>query len=383
MRYLIILFILIHSIFADEVNLLSNTKQEIIQLKQQKIKEKETSNKYDWLNDITIKGIIAKDNENIQSEDYSISLSQKIFNFGGINSQIDYAKELQKLETIDLQISTNEDLYTLFSLVLDIQLNEIALDQNQLNISNSIIDIKHKKSEYKAGELGITDLNEAMMTRNELQDNQKTLQLSKLLNMNELQQYTTKEYNLIQIPKLELMDKNTFLEHSNSIKYTKHTADVNNLLYKIEKSNYLPSLNLNSNYGYSKTDITTPDDYYSYGVSLSLPLSYTASSNIEQKKIDYLISKQELQKEISDTTLIYDKAILNISNYKERIQLATEDIILYEELILSNNEEYEAGYKTIDDVQTIQNSKRIRELDIKNYQLNIQKIILELYFKTI
>lgn len=368
-------------LFANDTEILSSTKQEIIDLKKKQIEQKENSNKYDWLSDVTVSGSVYKDEDDTKTEDYSLSISQDLFNFGGIISQIDYAKELKKMESIDLDISTKEDLSTLFGLLIDIKLNDISLEQNRLNIANSEITVSQKKSEYQAGESGISDLNEAIMDKNEYQDTQKELQLAKLVNINSVKKYTTKNYKNISIPNPKLLSKELFLQQSNSIKYAKSEINVNDKLYKIQRSDYLPSLSFDADYGYYESDSSDGDDYYNYGLSVSVPLSLTSSSTIEQTKIDYLISKQELNDEINESSLTYDEAILNIQNYKDRIKLALEDIKLYDELLATNEEEYKAGYKTIDDVDTLKNSKKIRELDIKSYQLNIQKEIITLYYQ--
>ena len=159
--------------------------------------------------------------------------------------------------------------------------------------------------------------------------------------------------------------------------------DVNNSLYKIKKSDYLPSLALTGQYGYQDNSTINGDNYYNYGLKISMPLSYTASNEIEQTKLDYLISKKELNDELVNAKSTYEEAILTIKNYKDRIKLAFEDIKLYDELLLVNEEEFKAGYKTIDDVETLKNSKQKRALDIKLYKLNIQKEILALYYLNI
>jgi outer membrane protein TolC len=112
-----------------------------------------------------------------------------------------------------------------------------------------------------------------------------------------------------------------------------------------------------------------------------MPLNFTASSDIEQTRLNHLISKKELEDELISSKSEYEEALLTIKSYEDRIKLALEDIKLYDELLSVNEEEYKAGYKTIDDVETIRNSKLVRELDIKLYKLNIQKEILNLYFK--
>jgi len=377
---LLILLPLLACANENDKEILSNTKQEIIELKQKQIKEKEQSNKYDWVSDINANASITKDQDDTRTNDYNLSISQEIFNFGGISSQMDYATQLKKMESLDLDISTKEDLNTLFALLLDTKINDIDLQQNILNLKNSQIDIRSKKSEYKAGELGISDLNDAIMTKNELSDAQKELKLSKQVNITSIQKYTNRDYRTIEIPNIKLMSKDVYLEKATALIYAKLDIDVNNSLYKIKKSNYLPSLALTGQYGYQDSNDIQGDDYYNYGVQISMPISYTASSDIEQSKLDYLISKKDLEDKLVSSKSTYDEAILTIENYKDRIKLAKEDIKLYEELLEVNEEEYKAGYKTIDDVDTLKNSKMIRQLDIKEYQLYIQKKILELYF---
>ena len=375
----LILFPLIS--FANESQILSDTKQEIIKLKEKQIKEKQKDNKYDWISDANINASIEKDEDDSTSKDYNISISQDIFKFGGITSQIDYANQLKKMESLDLDISTKEDLSTLFSYLVDVKINDISLEQNKLYLLNSQIDIRSKQSEYKAGELGISDLNEAIMTKNELSDTQKELNLTKLVNINSIKEYTNKSYKEIEIPDVKLMSKDIYLENASSVNYVKLDIDVNNSLYKIKKSDYLPTLALTGQYGYQDSSSIEGDDYYNYGLNISMPLSYTASNDIEQTKLDYLISQKELSQELTSSKATYDEVVLSIKSYEDRINLALNDIKLYSQLLEVNEEEYKAGYKTLDDVETIKNSKMIRELDIKSYKLNIQKQILKLYFK--
>lgn len=371
--------------FSNESEVLSDTKQKIIELKQKQIEQKEQSNKYDWVSDVNLNASVYKDEDDTKTNDYYLSISQKIFDFGGISSQIDYSSQLKRMESLDLDISTKNDLYTLFSLLIDVKINDISLEQNLLYLKNSEIDIRNKQSEYKAGQLDISDLNDAIMTRNELSETQKEIDLSKLVNINSVKKYTSKNYKEINIPEVQLMDKDLYMQSATSINYAKLDIEVNGSLYKIKKSDYLPSLSLTGKYGYENSSSSTSSintgDYYNYGLELSMPLGFTASNDIEQTKLDHLISKQNLTDEIISSESIYDEAVLSIKSYEDRINLALKDIKLYDELLVENEQEYKAGYKTIDDVETLKNSKLIRALDIKTYKLDIQKQILNLYFK--
>jgi len=370
-------------LYANEIEILTPEKQEISNLKQKQIEQKEKVNKYNWLSNITLNGSQSKDNNDVKSEDYSISISQDIFRFGGIYSQIEYSKTLKTYEELALEISNKEDISTTYSLLINIKLNELALKKNILNLKNKLIDINHKKSEYKAGQLGISDLNEAIMEKNALKETQKTLELTKQKNLNTLKQYTNKTFNTIKIPTLKLIDKKLFLEKANRIKVASLNTKINELTYKIKRSDYLPKLSITGKYGHKNSDLIEGNNYHNYGLNISMPLSFTSANNIAQSKIEYLISKQELAKQKNDVELFYNEILLSLNNYQEKIDLALEDIKLYNELLLINKEEYDAGYKTIDDVESLQNSKIIRELDISDYRLNIKNLLIKLYEKVL
>lgn len=235
MKSLIFISILALSLSASDVEVLSDLKQNIIELQKKQSSEKEQVNKYDWLSDITAKASVSKDQDDKTNDDYSLSISQDIYKFGGISSQMQYAKELKKMEILDINVDTKSDLSTLFSTLIDIKLNEISLKQNLLNTQNSVIEVEHKVSAYKQGQLDISDLNDAIMTKNGYKDSAKEIELSKLTNINTIKKYTTKSIDDINIPDIQLMSKELYLKQALSIQYSQATATVNNTLYKIKK----------------------------------------------------------------------------------------------------------------------------------------------------
>lgn len=365
--------------FSNELEILTPIKQEISKLKKEQTKQKEQVNKYNWLSDISINASSSKDNENKRSDDYSLSFSQDIFRFGAIPSQMTYAKLFKQYEDLNIDIANRQDIIKVYTSLINIKLNEIALKQNILNLKNAQIDLEHKKSEYKEGQIGISDLNEVIISKNSLMQTQQDLKLEKQKNKNSLKQYTNKNILDINLPSFNLLSKKEFLQKANAIKKEDLNTKVNKLALKIKKSDYLPKLSANGKFGYKDANTIEGDDYYSYGLSFIIPLSYTSKNDIEQNKLEYLISKQNLQKQKNDLEVTYDEVLLILKNYEEKIKLALEDIKLYEELIFTNKQEYEAGYKTVDDVLSLENSKKIKLLDIESYKLNMQNQMAILY----
>lgn len=361
---------------GEELDILNETKKDILKLKEKQIKEESSSNRLDIYDKLNLQGSINKNQDGITSEDYSISLSQEIFNFGGIKQQLKYAEILEKHDLLSLQIDNGNDLKELFELVIDTKINSLNIKQNLLELENSKIEVRNKRSAYEQGEVDISDLNNAIISKNRLNDNIKQLELNHLANLNGIKKFTSKDYSKIDIPDLDPVPKKVFLERSSDINLEQLNINLNKSLYEMKKRDYLPSLKLNGSYGISDGSDKVNEDYYNYGISVSMPLSLKSTSDIQSLKIKYLSSKKQLSDKLNELSLEYDTMMLKIKNFKERIDLASEDIELYSELLQLNKQEFEAGYKTADDVVTIENSKKIRELDLKIYYLNIKKIIL-------
>ena len=384
MKRFFLLSLLTISVFAKEEpnSVLSPLKNEIKELKIKSSEEKQKVNQYDWLSDIDLSLSQSKDNENEKSKDYSLSLSQEVYNFGGISAKIDYANYLFKQESLKIQMDNQDDLYLLYSNIINLLVNNLTIKQNILNTKNKEIEVNIKKSQYKNGESDISELNDAIMTKNLLEDTKMELMLEKVKYQNEIKKLTQYDISNIDFPKVSLLNKDEFLANSSKKRYTQIESKISQTQYQKTKSSYLPSLKINGSAGYNNSDTTNNlDDYYKYGASISIPLSYTSSNDIQQSKLIFLKNKKEEDLTYIELENTYETSYETIKQYEKRINLALNDIKLYEELLRLNQEEYNAGFKAMEDVDTLKNSKEIRQLDIEKYKLYIKKEILFLYFQ--
>lgn len=384
MKRFFLLSLLTISVFAKEEpnSVLSPLKNEIKELKIKSTEEKQKVNQYDWLSDIDLSLSQNKNNENEKSKDYSLSLSQEVYNFGGISAKIDYANYLFKQESLKIQMDNQDDLYLLYSNIVNLLINNLTIKQNILNSKNKEIEVNIKKSQYKNGESDISELNDAIMSKNLLEDTKMELMLEKVKYQNEIKKLTQYDVSDIDFPKVSLLNKEEFLANSSQKRYTQIESKISQTQYQKTKSSYLPSLKINGSAGYNNSDTTNNlDDYYKYGASISIPLSYTSSNDIQQSKLIFLKNKKEEDLTYIELENTYETSYETIKQYEKRINLALNDIKLYEELLQLNQEEYNAGFKAIEDVDTLKNSKEIRLLDIEKYKLYIKKEILFLYFQ--
>ncbi|MCG3717876.1 TolC family protein [Aliarcobacter butzleri] len=385
MKKFLYCFLFSSLLFANEKSneVLMPLKNEIRDLETKSIEEKKEVNKYEWLNDLNISLSQSKDDENIKTKDYSLNLNQKILDFGGISSQIDYANNLFKQEALKIKMENFEDLNTLYKNFIDLKINDINILQNDLNIKNSEIEVDIKKSQYRNGQSDISDLNDAIMKKNLLEDSKMNLKLNKVIYENDIKKLTSYELNNLSIPSISLISKDIFLEKSTKKLYANLESQVSQNEYKKTKSKYLPALNLTGAVGYQDSTTKKSQDYYNYGASITMPLNYTFSNNIEYSKLVYLQNRKKEELTSIELEKVYDSSIETIKQFENRINLALNDIKLYEELLELNQEEFNAGFKADEDVQTLKNSKEIRKLDIEKYKLNIKKELLYIYFQTI
>ena len=385
MKKFLYCFLLSSLLFANEKSneVLMPLKNEIRDLETKSIEEKKEVNKYEWLNDLNISLSQSKDDENIKTKDYFLNLNQKIVDFGGISSQIDYANNLFKQEALKIKMENFEDLNTLYKNFIDLKINDINILQNDLNIKNSEIEVDIKKSQYRNGQSDISDLNDAIMKKNLLEDSNMNLKLNKVIYENDIKKLTSYELNNLSIPSISLISKDIFLEKSTKKLYANLESQVSQNEYKKTKSKYLPALNLTGAVGYQDSTTKKSQDYYNYGASITMPLNYTFSNNIEYSKLVYLQNRKKEELTSIELEKVYDSSIETIKQFENRINLALNDIKLYEELLELNQEEFNAGFKADEDVQTLKNSKEIRKLDIEKYKLNIKKELLYIYFQTI
>ncbi|MCG3683957.1 TolC family protein [Aliarcobacter butzleri] len=385
MKKFLYCFLLSSLLFANEKSneVLMPLKNEIRDLETKSIEEKKEVNKYEWLNDLNISLSQSKDDEHIKTKDYSLNLNQKILDFGGISSQIDYANNLFKQEALKIKMENFENLNTLYKNFIDLKINDINILQNDLNIKNSEIEVDIKKSQYRNGQSDISDLNDAIMKKNLLEDSKMNLKLNKVIYENDIKKLTSYELNNLSIPSISLISKDIFLEKSTKKLYANLESQVSQNEYKKTKSKYLPALNLTGAAGYQDSTTKKSQDYYNYGASITMPLNYTFSNDIEYSKLVYLQNRKKEELTSIELEKVYDSSIETIKQFENRINLALNDIKLYEELLELNQEEFNAGFKADEDVQTLKNSKEIRKLDIEKYKLNIKKELLYIYFQTI
>ena len=148
---------------------------------------------------------------------------------------------------------------------------------------------------------------------------------------------------------------------------------------------YLPSIN--AYYNYSKYHDNDGNEKYSkentqtFGLTLNIPFDSRTLNDVQSKKIDYLKSKINLENNINDEKTFFKTKLEKIAMLDERLQITKDDLEVYNSILKIINEEKSAQIKTQSDLDTLQNSQKIKSLDLKIYEIDKQIELLEMYAK--
>ncbi|MDD4854823.1 MAG: TolC family protein [Sulfuricurvum sp.] len=375
---------------ADNTALLSNEKQTLLQQQQNVYDSQHEKLRTNWIAPINLNASYEYDKSALgdyhsDMKSTSVSVSQDIFRSGGITYQIDYADANMRTNSVLLNKQIAALNQQLFTALLNLQKSLLQLEQSKLRLDNKEIEIFIRRHLYDVGKADITELNNALMTKStEL----KTYATAKYT-ISEQRFEITKVSNIdpenFPIPHFELILKEDFLQNQFDVQYARAQTNTLAKLYDVTRTNYLPSLAFNGNIGYrsyapKELSGSYRGDYYSAGLSLTLPLVYNASSTVQEAKASYLQELAATADKRRELEATYRQSLEKIESYREYITITANNLFLYDDLIQATQAGVDAGTKTGYDLQTLKNSKKVEELEIKINEINIQIELAKLYF---
>ena len=347
--------------------------------------------KNSWINPIILQYKNNRSNQiesNIQTTNqFGVSINQPIFKSGAIWASIKYAKYLknENLEKINLQKRTL--IKQAYDILLNIHKINISIQKQKLLIKNANIDIQRKKEQYLSGILDSSFLDNAILNKNNLEVALEDLVFKKKELIDNFKTLSDLDYKSVALPHLELISKNKYLTNLN-LKIAKQNIKVKKALKGMNLGNSLVSVNFLANYTnidtkYSKQTLLYQNDisnFYNIGFSVTIPLDVNTPKTIQESKIDYLKSVLEYRDKVSQSISQYDTQIANIKAIDKKIDIYKNSIATYNSLIEATKNNIKAGTSTDLDLETLQNSKQINQLNIESLQIDKQSVLLELYY---
>jgi len=376
------------NLFASDIiyddSILSNDRNKNFDLSKEQIKEDSSKLKKDWINPITYK-YTKNLGEDYKTSKSVISIDQPIFQSGGIYQAIKYADSSYNYASLELSQQKKELIKQAINLLFNIEKTNLNIIKAKYTLANAKIDVTRKKEQVLNGFLDASFLDDALLTLNSTKHTLVDLKYSKQELINNFNAISSKEYTNFELPTFKLFSQEEYLQ--NNIEIKKAKADITkkgNFSY-MTKAKYLPSVN--AYYTYSKyhdiddnTSLDKENDQI-FGLSLNIPFDTRTFNDIESKKIDYLKSKLDLQTTITDEKIFFKTSLDKINMLEERLQITKEDLEVYDSILKIINEEKEAELKTQSDLETLQNSQKIKLIDLKTYEIDKQLTLLEMYVK--
>ena len=327
---------------------------------------------------------IYKDSAADTSQSAAIKMDQPIFRSGGIYYGIKYANALRKYSDYSVDVAKRKMIKDAISLLMQIKQSAFRIERQKLQIKNSEINLAQNKEQYLNGQLDSGFLDNAIIERNFVIQNLYDIETSQQRLISSFSALSDLEYENVTIPHLELLNKEEFLKHNIVLKMADSQIEKDGYNKNVTIAKYLPSVSITAGYNWSKSDSPftfgpTEREYYDYGFRANMPININTFRDIESTRIDYLKSGLVKADNRVQLNALFEQVIQNIDNLNKKKALSIENREIYSKLLKDTKDLYGAGYKTEYDVNLLQNSVEISEIDSKIYEMDKQLELLTLY----
>lgn len=366
--------------------ILSEKRLKNFDLSQEQIKEDSSKLRKDWINPITYQytNNLGEDDKTQRS---MISINQPIFQSGGIYQAIKYADNSYKYADLDLAQQKKELIKEALNYLYNIEKANLNIEKAKYTLENAKIDVNRKKEQVLNGFLDASFLDDALLTLNTTKNNLVDLKYQKQELINNFNNISSSDYTNFELPTFTIFSEKEFLENNINLKKIEADVDKKGNYSYMTMAKYLPSVNAYYTYSkYHDTDNNNNTKYskendQTFGLSVTVPFDSRTFNDVQSKRIDYLKSKLNLENSLDDEKTFFKSKLQKISMIEERLQITRDDLEVYNSILKIINEEKEAQLKTQSDLDTLQNSQKIKSLDLKIYEVDKQIELLEMYAK--
>lgn len=319
------------------------------------------------------------------SQSSAIKMDQPIFQSGGIYYGIKFASASKEYSDYSIDVAKRKMIKETISILMQIKQTTLREEAQKLQIKNSEINLEQKKEQYLSGQLDSGFLDNAVIQRNIVIQSLYDIQTSKERLITQFQTLSDLDYKVARIPHLEYISSDDFIKHNIVLKQNSAEVEKNDYYHNVTIAKYLPKVSLTAGYTHVKNEgqaipvFNGEREYYDYGVRASMPLDINMFRDIESVKVDYLKSKVVEEDKRRELRALFDQVLHNIDNFDKKIALSNENIDIYARLLADTKDLFTAGYKTQQDVDTLENSLNIQNIDSKVYEIDKQLSLLNLY----
>lgn len=387
-RIVIIALIAAISHAEDALSLLSPQKQAILRHQQEQNDAEHAKLRTNWIAPLNLTGTYGTDKS--AAADYrsttkraGASITQDVFRSGGITYQIDYADAKNDVSQIALAQQVSTLNLQLFTALLNYRKNGYEIEQSSKRLANYEIEIFIRRHLYEAGKNDITQLNTSLMDQSTELKNASSLRQIRAQQRLEIAKLSDIDPDAFVLPVFTMIDKNGYVDENLDLRYARAQNRTTALFSDVTRTSYLPSASISGTAGYQNLDSRTAayeGNYYSAGVNLTIPLSYTGSFATQEAKAAALKQSADTADRERLANALYDQSLERIESHRRNIEIAKRNLVLYDDLISVIRAGVDAGTKTGYDLQTLQNTRIIEEYAIRINETDIQLELAKLHF---
>ena len=370
-------------------SVLSELKQKELNIDKLKSIKESKETKRSWINPIVFQYLYQKDNISgyqTTTNQFSISINQPIFKSGAIYYSIKYADILKKYNLKNLTLQKRALIKQALDLAFDYKINLINKKILNFQIKNAKIDVKRKKEVFLSGTGDSSLLDNAILNLNNLKLSLQDIIFSLVQIKYSFKNLSDLDIKEIKLPHFNIISKKKYLNENLELLTQKEFEIVKFYVYKMQLGNQLLTISFNGSYNYKEYKNKKSSDkqnYYTAGLSATFPIDVNAKIRVEKTKLDYLKSRYLLEDKKRELLNTFNMVLAQIDSLKNKIKIYKENIKIYDNLIKTTEESIKAGNATLLDLEVLENSKMANILHIKAINLQIQKNLLELYYKLV
>jgi outer membrane protein TolC len=376
---------------ADELaNILSDNKNKIFDYQFENNELESDMLSRSWMNPVKVqyRNSLAEqfmdDTRNTKIGSWNVIIDQPIFRSGGIYYGIKYADALRDANSAEIMLQKRTMIANAVSILFNLKKTQLEAKKLNYQVKNDAIDIKQKRDSYDAGVLDSSFLDQAILKKSQDETAQLQLEITQSELMQQFAALSTKDPKDLALPKLTLMSKSKYSADNLELKRDQLRAKQSNYNQKVTWAKYLPAVSLQGQY--TDSDInplwdngSLKEKYYTYGLTVSMPIDVNMFADIEASKVKKLQAAVEAIDRKETVGEEYDWIANSLGILEKKINLAQKDAKVYQNLYRLTKDLAKAGDKTPLDAEVMQNSLQIRNLDQQIYEIEKQLLLLKLY----
>jgi len=342
-----------------------------------------------WINPVVLqysKNYSTQFGDTIHTQQFIVSVDQPIFKMGGIWAAIKYAKALGKANVLEIELQKRQLIHQALTILFNLKKSKLQLQKLDFTIQNDNLNIEIQKEAYEEGISNRTLYDQALLKRNQDITSKLNIELSITKLENDFSLLSDHDPYALQLPNFGMIDKNRYMEQQLELKRDSFRVEEKKHNEYMTLTKYLPEISINGRYTnedlnplFASPGSRIKKDYFNYGFKVTLPLSINSFDDIQTSRIEYLNAQVTLNEKRKIVANNFKLAKRRLAIIDQQIALSKDDMVHYESMLQTAQDEEAVGDKTSLDTQIVTNSVKVRHFDQEIYKVDAQLELLGLY----